>query len=98
MAELDGEPYVLRELQPIEDRLELESLARSGRFENALSTMATVVASAHLRSGGRQGAAIADDWIAFGEKTGWIDRISRYSARYMKTVVKDWRRFCKDLG
>ena len=21
----------------------------------------------------------ADDWIAFGEKTGWIDRIARYS-------------------
>jgi uncharacterized protein (DUF2252 family) len=95
VAELASGAFVMRELQPVEDRLELDGLAHGGRFESALSTMALVVASAHLRSGGREGAAIADDWIAFGEKTAWIDRIARYSARYHQTVIKDWRRFRK---
>jgi hypothetical protein len=96
VARLGSQAFVLRELQPIEDRLDLESLARSGRFESALTSMALVVASAHLRSSGRQGSAIADEWIAFGLNTSWISRITRYSARYHRTVNKDWKSFCKE--
>ena len=95
VADIESRHFVMRELQPVEDRLELESLAQSGHFESALSTMALVVASAHLRSSGRGGSAIGDEWIEFGTHTGWIDRVGRYAARYHKTVVKNWLAFCK---
>lgn len=96
VAEIEGRAFVLRELQPTEDRLDLESLSHAGRFESALASMALVVASSHLRSGGRQGSAITDEWIEFGEKKSWMTRVVNYSARYFRTVNRDWKRFCKD--
>ncbi|HYP33153.1 MAG TPA: DUF2252 family protein [Burkholderiaceae bacterium] len=62
-----GASYILRGLQPTEDRVSLcAPEAGFGGIRGAIRTMAGVMASAHLRSGGRQGSAIADDFVAFG--------------------------------
>ena len=62
-----GASYILRGLQPTEDRVSLcAPEAGFGGIRGAMRTMAGVMASAHLRSGGRQGSAIADDFVAFG--------------------------------
>jgi uncharacterized protein (DUF2252 family) len=62
-----GESYILRGLQPSEDRV---SLCAPGvdfdSIRGAIRTMAGIMASAHLRSSGRQGSAIADEFVAFG--------------------------------
>lgn len=92
-VEFEGRAFVLRELQPLEDRLDLARLARDGQFESALQTMGRVTAWAQLRSGGRQGSAIADQWIDFARKGGWIKRIHRYSRAYLDVVERDWRAF-----
>ena len=59
--------WILRGLQPSEDRV---SLCAPGvdfdGIRGAIRTMAGVMASAHLRSSGRQGSAIADEFVAFG--------------------------------
>jgi uncharacterized protein (DUF2252 family) len=91
--EIEGRAFVLRELQPLEDRLDLRQLAIESEFESALQTMGKVTAWAQLRSGGRQGSAIADDWIAFARKGTWIKRVARYSRDYLDVVERDWREF-----
>lgn len=62
-----GGSYILRGLQPSEDRVNLcaPGVGFSG-IRGAIRTMAGAMASAHLRSSGRQGSAIADDFVAFG--------------------------------
>ena len=66
---MGGQPYVVRELQPVEDRVALAALARQPRrLERTLGEMATVAAYAHLRGAGRRGAADADEMMRFGRQ------------------------------
>jgi len=90
-VEIDGKPFVLRELQPREDRLDLDGLVHKGRFEEVVATMGRATAWSHLRSSGRQGAAIADDWIGFSAKENWVRRLIDYSRDYRRVVERDWK-------
>ena len=66
---LGGQPFVLRALQPGEDRLDLAALARQrdDGLHRSLVTMGRLVACAQLRAAGRQGSATADELIDFGQ-------------------------------
>jgi uncharacterized protein (DUF2252 family) len=93
---LGGTPYVLHELQPSEDRLSLERQGgHLGRLERVMWTMGRVTAWSQLRSGGRQGSAIADDLIAFGGRAGWSGEVLRYAREYARRVRSDWGAFAK---
>lgn len=61
--------YMLRALQPSEDRVNLD-VARSGEgaVARVLACMGAIVASAQLRSGGRDGSAIADALIGYARE------------------------------
>jgi len=69
---LGGRSFVLRALQPTEDRV---SIAPGHGAAKALAELATtqaaLIAWSQLRSAGRQGSAIADAWIDFGADPGW---------------------------
>ena len=87
-------PYILRELQPSEDRLDLE--ARHGKVEHlasAMQTMGSVMAWSQLRSSGRQGSATADDFIGFAGRSGWRADVLAYARDYAPRVVADWKAF-----
>lgn len=91
---LEGRPFVLRELQPTEDRLSLERWGgHLGRLEGVMRTMGRVTAWSQLRSGGRQGSAIADELIDFGGRAGWSADLLRYAREYARRVRSDWRAF-----
>lgn len=91
---MGGRPFILRELQPTEDRLDLARAAgHVGRVEKVMRTMGRVTAWSQLRSGGRQGSAIADALIAFGARAGWRAELLRYGREYARTVRSDWRQF-----
>ncbi len=93
-VEIDGESYVLRELQPLEDRLDLEASAGTvRRLRTALQTMGEVTAWAHLRASGRQGAAVADQLIDFGRDRRWHRQAFAYAEAYSRQVTRDWRAF-----
>ncbi len=86
--------YILRELQPAEDRLALaRAKGKASRLERALGTMAQVVAWGHVRSGGREGSAIADEWIAFSRNRRQHRVIFDYARGYVQAVSRDWREF-----
>lgn len=93
-ADLGGTAFVVRELQPMEDRLDVHaSEGKLGRLEHAMETMAEVVAWGQLRSGGRQGSANTDSWVGFSSRTDWGKALLRYAQSYSKQVIRDWRSF-----
>jgi uncharacterized protein (DUF2252 family) len=94
-VEMDGKHYILRELQPSQDKLDLSSLSgKYKRFATALSTMGELIAYAHLRSSGRQGSANADALIEFAFQPAWKQEISHYAESYAKQVHRDYEEFC----
>jgi len=93
-----GRSYVLRELMPQQDRLQLEHWnGKLKRLETVVRTMGELVAWSHLRSAGRQGSAGADDWAAFAERRGWRKALLDYAGAYAERVHADWRVF-RDSG
>ncbi len=90
--ELDNESYVLRELQPVADRVDLAAWnGKIKRLKKVIQTMAEVTAWGQLRSGGRQGSAIADDLIAFAEAApDWHPWLLDYSRTYARQVELDF--------
>lgn len=85
--------YILRALQPSEDRVALgvEGTALKS-IKGAISTMGHVLASAHLRSSGRQDSAIADHLIAFGQgRPEWIEGLIETAQAYSDDIEAEWR-------
>ncbi len=93
-AIMAGTPYILKELQPSEDRLSLEEWnGKISRLENIVATMARVSAWSQLRGSGRQGSAIADELIAWAERGNWQGPLLKYAQAYSKQVEADWKSF-----
>jgi len=90
-------PYVIQELQPTEDKIDFNLIKDRYRdIYQVIDDMATLTASAQLRSSGRQGSALADELIAFGHNTHWHDALINYAKKYAKQVSKDYKQFLKD--
>lgn len=72
----DDNAYVLRELQPTEDRVTLDGSRQTlGELNHVVGTMGRLVAWAQLRSAGREGSAIADELIDFGRRKKWKGKL-----------------------
>jgi uncharacterized protein (DUF2252 family) len=92
---IGGVAYILKGLQPAEDRVALELW--HGHFDRLLGLMATlgeIVAWGELRSAGRQGSASADELIAFAGKKRWKAGMIAVGRACQKKVDMDWREFC----
>ena len=90
-----GESYILRGLQPSEDRVSLCAPGVGfGAIRGAIRAMAGVMASAHLRSSGRAGSAIADEFVAFGSAIqSWKAPMLAAAADAAQQVQRDFRTF-----
>jgi uncharacterized protein (DUF2252 family) len=92
----DGTSFILRALQPTEDRIDLQaSSGKIRRLERAMRTTGEIVAWAQLRSGGRMGSATTDEWVAFAARKDWERALLQYAQRYAERVVRDWNAFRK---
>jgi len=91
------EPYVLKHLQPTEDKINFELIKdRINDIDKVIEDMAVLTASAQLRSSGRQGSAIADNLIDYGQnmlQSGDQVAILNYALQYAKQVKKDYKEF-----
>ena len=89
--------YLLRELQPDEDAVSLQAWdGKLGRLQKLIQTMAEVTAWDQLRSGGRQGSAIADELINFGQSS-WHNSILEYAVYYSQKVNQDFQEFRQSI-
>ncbi len=94
--EFNGGSYLLRELQPTQDKISLKAGKISlDQLENLIDTMAKVTAFAHLHGSGKFGAATAQDLIRFGNQLDWQQQIVIYASNYAKQVQIDYQVFCQ---
>jgi len=86
--------YVIKEMQPTADKINFDLLEnRYNDIEEVLENMALLTASAQLRSSGREGAAVADELIAFGRDCSWIPAIIDYAGQYARQVTADYNSY-----
>lgn len=97
---MNGLWYVLRDLQPSEDRVDLEQLRGDpAGLRTAVEGMGRLLAWAQLRSTGRQHSAIADDLIAFGAERDLRKGMLDLAVQCRRQVVADWKDYRKsDMG
>jgi len=97
---VDGKrSYVIKELMPQQDRLHLRHWnGKLPRLHKVVQAMAELVAWQHLRTGGWQGSAIADQLQAFGRQTDWQQPLLEYALTYTRQVRLDWLSFREDAN
>jgi len=95
-ADTGGADFVVRGLQPSEDRVAIsDGQLTLPSLRDLVVTMGRIVAWSHLRSGGLQGAAIADSLIAYGQQSNWQERIVKNAYASAKLARVDWDSYCK---
>jgi uncharacterized protein (DUF2252 family) len=87
--------FTLKELQPTADGIDVKQWDRKPRrLERAVRTMGDILAWNQARSSGRQGSAMTDDLIRFGQDASWREPLLHYAQQYAAQVSADYRAFC----
>ena len=91
-----NDSYSLKELQPSADKIDFIVIKDKFKdIKRVIADMAMLTASAQLRSSGRQGSAIADELILFGQNNEWQKKVIEYASNYSDQVKKDYGEFAK---
>ena len=95
--EMGGRHFVVKELQPMEDKLNLGHFGgKAKRCNQFIGTAGLLCAWGALRSGGRQGSATADELINFaGKAEEWKKYVADYASKYAGKVRRDYVNFKK---
>jgi uncharacterized protein (DUF2252 family) len=94
--EFDSNSYLLRELQPTQDKINLKpDEITPTQLEQLIVTMARVTASAHVHGSGKFGAASATELIAFGYDLTWQQDLLNYARNYARQVELDYQSYCE---
>ena len=84
-------------MQPVKDSIDFKLIRDQYRdMYQVIDDMAMLTASAQLRSSGRQGAATADELIAFGLNNQWQEELLNYAIAYTAQVKTDYKAFVAD--
>ena len=93
----DKEPFLFKGLQPTADRLALSGWnGKLKRLEQVVQSMGEIVAWSHLRSSGRRGSAIADEWMNFGMRQDWQVRLLKLAAKQAEKIGSDWKKYARE--
>jgi len=93
---IDGQSYVLRALQPSEDRVPLAGQEHHlEHLSCVVRVMGQCVAWAQLRSSGRDRSAIADELIDFAGRSKWRNKLLSVSEELALDVMRDWKIYCQ---
>jgi len=88
--------FVLRALQPGQDRVELDrARGKPRRLARLLGTMAQTLAWAQLRGCGRQGTARADELIVFAQQRQWRSQLLDLARQCSAQVEADWKNYAR---
>ena len=93
----NGRPFLLKGLQPSQDRLALNAWnGKFKRLEQVIRSMGEIIAWSHLRSGGRMGSAITDEWLAFGSRRDWQAPLLDLAVDQAAAIESDWRSYAAE--
>ncbi len=91
--------YLIQEMQPVKDSINFKLVKKNYRdIYQVIDDMAILTASSQLRSSGRQGSAITDELIAFGEDTQWQEKVMNYALKYVEQVKSDYAQYVSDYN
>ncbi|HJW02697.1 MAG TPA: DUF2252 family protein [Azospira sp.] len=94
-VELAGKPFVLKALQPSQDRVDLASpQVKSESLLELLVSFGRLVAWDQLRASGRQGAATADDLMVFAADPAWEGVLLELAEHCADLVQQQYQEFC----
>ncbi len=89
--------YVIKELQPTADRVNLEALCdRRHALQDVIRTMAEVSAWAQLRGTARFGSDSADALAQFALKTAWRKDALQVAHDAAASVLQQWQEYSAD--
>jgi len=89
--------FVLKELQPSIDRLDLRRWrAKPRRLRQAVEGMGRVAAWAHLRGCGQHGGASVQVLQAYVRAQRWSREADRLGKRAAARMQRAWQLYCKD--
>jgi uncharacterized protein (DUF2252 family) len=92
---LEKDSFVLKELQPSQDRIALQKLeTEAGAL---IGPMGKLTAWAQLRSSCQQGSAATTELSAFAQEQPWQSALLEYAQTYARQTEKDYQTFCKAL-
>lgn len=94
---LGKKSFILKELQPSADRIDYTIFSGNvKKLKNMLEDMAAISAWDTLRTGGRQGSAIADEFIYFAQNSQSLKKNLLDAAfKYVNTVDTYYQSYCK---
>jgi uncharacterized protein (DUF2252 family) len=88
--------YVLKELQPMTDRLDLAQWdGRIERLESAVSSMASATAWAHLRTCGRHGASTMEELQRYFARPSWHRALPGLALQCSERALEQWVAYSK---
>ncbi len=91
-----GESFIVQEMQPMKDSFDFKFVRDRYRdLFQIIDDMATLTASAQIRSSGWKGASVVDELSAFGENKQWQEPILEYARQYKRTVQLYYTEFCE---
>ena len=85
--------FVLRGLQPSEDRMNIERLVDAAEFRAFATDLGCLTAWMHLRGAGRFGAAGVEDLMAFGRRRDWRRALVAHARAARATTLAQYREF-----
>lgn len=93
----DSEPFLIQEMQLVKDSINFNLIRDRYRdMYKVIDDMAMLTASSQLRCSGRQGSAIADDLIAFGQNCEWQEQTLNYAIKYAGKVKAYYASYLED--
>ncbi|HTB31788.1 MAG TPA: DUF2252 family protein [Bacteroidia bacterium] len=94
---LGKKSFILKELQPTADRIDYTIFKGNvKKLKNMLEDMASVSAWDNLRTGGRQGSAIADEFIYFAKNSESLKKnLLEAAFAYAGTLDSYYKSYCK---
>jgi uncharacterized protein (DUF2252 family) len=87
--------YVVKELQPMEDKISATSLVKIDEWRQLIEVTAKLAAYAHVRTAGWQDSSTIDQLIAFSTQNDLLKKIASDSKKMIDQVFKDYRVFCE---
>lgn len=93
---MQGRSYVLRGLQPMEDRVTLDGARQDlADIRHVVACMGRIVAWAQLRSSGRQGSATADELMEFAGGKKWKAKLLEAAMQAERHTLEDAATFAQ---
>ena len=93
---LDGKAFVLKQMQPSADRLDLAAVASDGdAFDIVIDTMAHLTAWGHLRGSGHRGSADVGMLATSANRMGLADDILKRAAEMARITHADFSAYAR---